>query len=223
MTCSRRPCTFSSRVIGRSSQSGSPATGWFTLGTIGQMALTVSGHKCQHYSGSGHSRLDVRVLRKHTSAPPAYSPLTSDRQSHDSARDATTKKNRPQGSPRGRWLPRQHQLLLQQLHRRLGLVGRHGRLPGLARHLGLAHERRGLLEVGRARRLDVLTPRRLDVRPPRRLDVLPPRRLDVVRPRRLDVLAPRRLDVLAPRRLDVLAPRRLDVLAPNNSQRARRL
>src|SRR5258705_7080722 len=56
MTCSRRPCTFSSRVIGRSSQSGSPATGWFTLGTIGQMALTVSGRKCQHYSGSGHSR-----------------------------------------------------------------------------------------------------------------------------------------------------------------------
>src|SRR5207244_3691232 len=42
-------------VIGRSSQSGSPATGWFTLGTIGQMALTVSGHKCQHYSGSGHT------------------------------------------------------------------------------------------------------------------------------------------------------------------------
>src|SRR5258705_10054957 len=56
MTCSRRPCTFSSRVIGRSSQSGSPATGWFTLGTIGQMALTVSGHKCQHYSGSGQTR-----------------------------------------------------------------------------------------------------------------------------------------------------------------------
>src|SRR5258706_6022026 len=56
MTCRRSPCTLSSRVIGRSSQSGSPATGWFTLGTIGQMALTVSGHKCQHYSGSGHSR-----------------------------------------------------------------------------------------------------------------------------------------------------------------------
>src|ERR1700716_615407 len=56
MTCNRSPCTFSSRVIGRSSQSGSPATGWFTLGTIGQMALTVSGHKCQHYSGPEHPR-----------------------------------------------------------------------------------------------------------------------------------------------------------------------
>src|ERR1700716_1042701 len=55
MTCNRSPCTFSSRVIGRSSQSGPPATGWFTLGTIGQMALTFSGHKCQHYSDSGHS------------------------------------------------------------------------------------------------------------------------------------------------------------------------
>ena len=52
MTCRRSPCTFSSRVIGRSSQSGSPATGWFALGTIGQMPLVVSGHKCQHYSGS---------------------------------------------------------------------------------------------------------------------------------------------------------------------------
>src|SRR5258708_37814592 len=165
------------------------------------------------WNGWRAARATVRVLRKHTSAPPAHSPLTSERQSHDSARDATTKKNRPQGSPRGRWLPRRHQLLLQQLHRRLGLVGRHGRLPGLARHLGLAHERRGLLEVGRARRLDVLTPRRLDVLTPRRLDVLTPRRLDVLAPRRLDVLAPRRLDVLAPRRLAVLAPRRLHLLA----------
>src|SRR6266436_5688378 len=60
MTCRRSPCTLSSRVIGRSSQSGSPATGWFTLGTIGQMALTVSGHKCQHYSGSGQTRLKGR-------------------------------------------------------------------------------------------------------------------------------------------------------------------
>src|SRR5215510_1276433 len=51
MTCRRSPCTFSSRVIGRSSQSG-PLQGVVTLGTIGQMALTLSGHKCQHYSDS---------------------------------------------------------------------------------------------------------------------------------------------------------------------------
>src|SRR5215813_1702406 len=51
MTCRRSPCTFSSRVIGRSSQSG-PLQGVVTLGTIGQMALTVSDHKCQHYSDS---------------------------------------------------------------------------------------------------------------------------------------------------------------------------
>src|SRR6266478_2816403 len=127
------------------------------------------------------------------------SPLTSDRQSPDSARDATTKKNRPQGSPRGRWLPRQHQLLLQELHRRLGLVGRHGRLPGLARNLCLAHERRGLLEVGRAGRLDVLSPVRLDVLAARGLDVLTPGRLDVLAARGLDVLTPGRLDVLAAR------------------------
>src|SRR5215468_853515 len=55
MTCSRSPCTFSSRVIGRSSQSG-PLQGVVTLGTIGQMALTVSRHKCQHYSDSVHPR-----------------------------------------------------------------------------------------------------------------------------------------------------------------------
>src|SRR5215510_12896586 len=53
MTCRRSPCTFSSRVIGRSSQSG-PLQGVVTLGTIGQMALTLSGHKCQHYSDSVH-------------------------------------------------------------------------------------------------------------------------------------------------------------------------
>src|SRR5215813_4924358 len=53
MTCRRSPCTFSSRVIGRSSQSG-PLQGVVTLGTIGQMALTVSDHKCQHYSDSVH-------------------------------------------------------------------------------------------------------------------------------------------------------------------------
>src|SRR4029453_6056623 len=56
MTCNRSPCTFSSRVIGRSSHSG-PLQGVVTLGTIGQMALVVSGQHCQHYSGSGHSRL----------------------------------------------------------------------------------------------------------------------------------------------------------------------
>src|SRR5262249_48244017 len=55
MTCRRSPCTFSSRVIGRSSQSG-PLQGVVTLGTIGQMALTVSDHKCQHYSDSVHTR-----------------------------------------------------------------------------------------------------------------------------------------------------------------------
>src|SRR5262249_52505485 len=55
MTCRRSPCTFSSRVIGRSSQSG-PLQGVVTLGTIGQMALTLSGHKCQHYSDSVHPR-----------------------------------------------------------------------------------------------------------------------------------------------------------------------
>src|SRR4029453_5098830 len=55
MTCSRSPCTFSPRGIGRSSHSG-PLQGVVTLGTIGQMALVVSGHHCQHYSGSGHSR-----------------------------------------------------------------------------------------------------------------------------------------------------------------------
>src|SRR5215470_6403881 len=51
MTCRRSPCTFSSRVIGRSSPSG-PLQGVVTLGSIGQMALTLSGHKCQHYSDS---------------------------------------------------------------------------------------------------------------------------------------------------------------------------
>src|SRR5215471_13414659 len=56
MTCRRSPCTFSSRVIGRSSQSG-PLQGVVTLGTIGQMALTVARHKCQHYSDSVQARL----------------------------------------------------------------------------------------------------------------------------------------------------------------------
>src|SRR5260370_19730709 len=74
MTCSRSPCTFSSRVIGRSSQSGSPATGWVTLGTIGQMALTVSGHKCQHYSGSGQPRRACGIV---TLPPTRY-----DRETH---------------------------------------------------------------------------------------------------------------------------------------------
>src|SRR4029450_8082599 len=55
MTCTRSPCTFSSRVIGRSSHSG-PLQGVVTLGTIGQMALVVSAHHCQHYSGSGQAR-----------------------------------------------------------------------------------------------------------------------------------------------------------------------
>src|SRR5206468_13044354 len=48
-------CTLSSRVIGRSSQSGSPARGWFTLGTIGRVALFSSHLKCQHYYESGQS------------------------------------------------------------------------------------------------------------------------------------------------------------------------
>src|SRR2546428_1348078 len=42
----------SSRVIGRSSQSG-PLQGVVTLGTIGQMALFFSSLKCQHYYDSG--------------------------------------------------------------------------------------------------------------------------------------------------------------------------
>src|SRR5262245_47624749 len=29
--------------------SGSPATGWFTLGTMGHMTLVVSGHMCQRF------------------------------------------------------------------------------------------------------------------------------------------------------------------------------
>src|SRR5215470_13628022 len=63
MTCRRSPCTFSSRVIGRSSQSG-PLQGVVTLGTIGQMALTLSGHKCQHYSDSVQT--SVPTLRMKT-------------------------------------------------------------------------------------------------------------------------------------------------------------
>src|SRR3989442_8231241 len=52
MTRSRSPSMLSSRVIGRSSQSG-PLQGVVTLGTIGQMALFVSSLKCQHYYDSG--------------------------------------------------------------------------------------------------------------------------------------------------------------------------
>src|SRR2546427_6998245 len=47
MTRRRIPCMLSSRVIGRSSQSGSLG-GVVTLGTIGQMALLASASKCQH-------------------------------------------------------------------------------------------------------------------------------------------------------------------------------
>src|SRR3989441_13107429 len=54
MTRSRSPSMLSSRVIGRSSQSG-PLQGVVTLGTIGQMALFVSSLKCQHYYDSGQS------------------------------------------------------------------------------------------------------------------------------------------------------------------------
>src|SRR5438128_10317887 len=54
MTRSRSPSMLSSRVIGRSSQSG-PLQGVVTLGTIGQMALFVSSPKCQHYYDSGQS------------------------------------------------------------------------------------------------------------------------------------------------------------------------
>src|SRR5215813_194646 len=61
MTCRRSPCTFSSRVIGQSSQSG-PLQGVVTLGTIGQMALTLSGHKCQHYSDSVQSSRSNKPL-----------------------------------------------------------------------------------------------------------------------------------------------------------------
>src|SRR5207247_9351600 len=54
-----------SRVIGRSSQSGSPARGWFTLGTIGRVALFSSHLKCQHYYESGHpSGTGIRAARK---------------------------------------------------------------------------------------------------------------------------------------------------------------
>src|SRR5712692_5746535 len=52
MTRSRSPSMLSSRVIGRSSQSG-PLQGVVTLGTIGQMALFFSSLKCQHYYDSG--------------------------------------------------------------------------------------------------------------------------------------------------------------------------
>src|SRR2546425_3084758 len=55
MTRSRSPSMLSSRVIGRSSQSG-PLQGVVTLGTIGQMALFFSSLKCQHYYDSGHPR-----------------------------------------------------------------------------------------------------------------------------------------------------------------------
>src|SRR4030095_12856139 len=68
MTCSRSPCTFSSRVIGRSSHSG-PLQGVVTLGTIGQMALVVSCHHCQHYSGSGHTSDVLKLL-----SPAAFDP-----------------------------------------------------------------------------------------------------------------------------------------------------
>src|SRR4029434_2627428 len=73
MTCSRSPCTFSSRVIGRSSHSG-PLQGVVTLGTIGQMALVVSGHHCQHYSGSGQPSGPVPaiLLRGHRPADLAW-------------------------------------------------------------------------------------------------------------------------------------------------------
>src|SRR2546427_4615257 len=59
MTRSRSPSMLSSRVIGRSSQSG-PLQGVVTLGTIGQMALFVSSLKCQHYYDSGHPRAGLR-------------------------------------------------------------------------------------------------------------------------------------------------------------------
>src|SRR5215470_11433687 len=75
MTCRRRPCTFSSRVIGRSSQSG-PLQGVVTLGTIGQMALTVSCHKCQHYSDSVHTSR-VPIIMTPSADPTATGIVTS--------------------------------------------------------------------------------------------------------------------------------------------------
>src|SRR5215475_10956488 len=63
MTCNRSRCTFCSSVIGRSSQSGSPATGWFTLGTIGLMTIVLSSQKCQHY----RDRLEAIIRRACTS------------------------------------------------------------------------------------------------------------------------------------------------------------
>src|SRR5215813_677071 len=95
MTCRRSPCTFSSRVIGRSSQSG-PLQGVVTLGTIGQMALTVSDHKCQHYSDSVHSRgRHLSNLQGHPPSPAFHrtcaarrrtlGPCTEPSPSHNSA------------------------------------------------------------------------------------------------------------------------------------------
>src|SRR6266508_1872448 len=118
-------------------------------------------------------------------------------------------------------LPSGMELLLQHLHSSFGLAGCHVLLASLARGLGLFHERRGLLHVGRAcgrhlgpRSLDVLTARRLDILTARRLDILTARRLDILAARSLHVLTTRRLHVLTPRGLHVLTARRLDVLSP---------
>src|SRR2546427_2832421 len=68
MTRSRSPSMLSSRVIGRSSQSG-PLQGVVTLGTIGQMALFVSSLKCQHYYDSGQPSTSAGGFAPLTNSP----------------------------------------------------------------------------------------------------------------------------------------------------------
>src|SRR3977135_3083788 len=115
------------------------------------------------------------------------------------------KETGPAGSPQGRWLPRSRRLLLQQQpHSRAGLVGRQRGVPSLARGLSLAHESRGLLELGRAGRLKLLTARRLKLLTARRLKLLTARRLKLLTARRLELLTARRLKLLAARRLKLL-------------------
>src|SRR5882672_10367289 len=90
-------------------------------------------------------------------------------------------------------------LLLQQLHRRLGLVSRQRRLPGLAGSLSFADESRGLHELRRAGRLQLLAARGLDLLTTRGLDLLTTRRLDLLATRRQEIQAPRGQEIQAPR------------------------
>src|SRR2546427_10487815 len=78
MTRSRSPSMLSSRVIGRSSQSG-PLQGVVTLGTIGQMALFFSSLKCQHYYDSGQPRTSVSLPFESPSRPRTLTEMASSR------------------------------------------------------------------------------------------------------------------------------------------------